>query len=243
MRGIHYFHIVKRFGVSLVIALVAAGFTGVVHADNVSFQTARDCNANAIINCGSLNVGQLTSAYNANPYAQKVYSYFGISSSDIKNLPSTARAGHVDKNGNVYLNGRSATVATSAITAGRQNTSGSKAVKSEGVTFYTRPLSAAITTNSADAYVVMSKDGFDYAIIASCDNPVVASIAKPAKPKQPPVTAPAVPAKPTAPTTPQGTLVNTGPISGSAIVLFVTAIIAGTATSYYYQLRKLQRTN
>jgi hypothetical protein len=128
-----------------------------VNANSISFQTARDCNSNAIISCGSLTTVQLISAYNSNSYAQKVYTYFGISSNDIKNLPTTATAGHVDKHGNVYLDGHSSPVATNAITVGRQNTAGSQTLSSSGATFYTRPLSLALTTNSADAFVVMDK--------------------------------------------------------------------------------------
>jgi hypothetical protein len=249
MRTIQHLHILKRFGLSLMVAAVfCLGFAGLdnalANASTISFQTARDCNANAIISCGSLTTGQLISAYNANSYAQKVYAYFSISSSDIKNLATTAAAGHVDKNGDVYLDGRSSAVATNAITAGRQNTTGSKAVSSGGTKFYTRPLSTALTTNTADAFVVMRGGSFSYAIIAGCDNPVVTTTAKPAAPKKPTATTPAGPAIPAAPipavpTTPQGPLVNTGPGDGSTIVLFVTVVALGTVASHYYQLRRV----
>ena len=232
----------------MVAAVFCLGFAGLdnalANASTISFQTARDCNTNAIISCGSLTTGQLIGAYNSNSYAQKVYAYFGISSSDIKNLATTAAAGHVDKNGNVYLNGRSSAVATNAMTAGRQDTVGSKTLSSSGANFYTRPLGLALTTNSADAFVVMRGGSFDYAIIASCDNPVVTTTAKPAAPKQPTATTPAVPATPAAstpaaPTTPQGPLVNTGPGDGSTITLFVTVVALGTVASHYYQLRRV----
>jgi hypothetical protein len=239
MRTIQHLHILKRFGLSLMVAAVfGLGFVGldsvIVNAGNISFQTARDCNSNAIITCGSLTTGQLISAYNTNSYAQKVYAYFGISGNDIKNLPTTAAAGHVDKHGNVYVDGRSSPVAANAITAARQYTAGSQAVSSKGANFYTLPLNLALATNTADAFVVMDKGNFSYAVIASSDDPV---ITKPAAPKKP--TTPVVPITPAAPAVPSGQLTNTGPINGSSIALFITAIAVGTMAAYRYQLRRL----
>ncbi|HUD10355.1 MAG TPA: hypothetical protein VMR28_01635 [Candidatus Saccharimonadales bacterium] len=195
MRTIQQLHILKRFRLlSVVSAVFCLSFAGLdnalVNASNISFQTARDCNSNAIISCGSLTTGQLISAYNSNSYAQKVYGSLGINSNDIKNLAPTATAGYVDKNGNVYLNGRPSPVATNAMTAGRQDTVGSKALSSGGVNFYMSPLSLALTTNSVDAFVVMRGGGFDYAIIAGCDNPVITTTTKVATSKKPSTTSP-----------------------------------------------------
>jgi hypothetical protein len=239
MPSIQHLHILKRFGLSLMVAAVfGLGFVGldsvIVNAGNISFQTARDCNSNAVISCGSLTTGQLISAYNSSSYAQKVYAYFGISGNDIKNLPTTAAAGHVDKHGNVYLDGRSSPVAANAITAARQYTAGSQAVSSHDANFYTLPLSLALNTNTADAFVVMDKGNFKYAVIASSDDPVTTKLAAPKKP-----TAPAAPITPAAPVVPSGQLTNTGPFNASTLALFVTVVAVGTAAGYRYQLRRL----
>lgn len=106
-----------------------------------------------------------------------IYSYFGISSSDIQSLGSTAVAGTVNINGNVYVG--SHLVATNAMTAGRQDMSGSHKVTS-GTTFYTRPPSVSFQNNSLTAYVVMQNGQFKFAILSSCGNPVKATPKKPA---------------------------------------------------------------
>jgi hypothetical protein len=81
-------------------------------------------------------------------------------------------AGEVYKDGTVKVNGQ--VVATDAITAGRQNISGSTKVTTNGTTFYRRPPSVSFVSSPLSAYVVMKNGVFQFAILASCGNPVSA---------------------------------------------------------------------
>jgi hypothetical protein len=165
---------------------------GTAGAQNVSFPgSPTDCDTNAVIHCGALTAGDVVKDYQADAYVQKVYQGFGISAAAITNLPANAVAGMVTKSGNVIVNGK--TVATGAITAGRTNLPGSTAVTTQGITYYKRPTSVSFQQDSLDAYVVMNSAGqFQFAILASCGNPVAATPVIPPKPKPaPPPAAPA----------------------------------------------------
>lgn len=218
----------------VAVSLVCLCFVGLgiaqVSASTISFDSARECDSNAIIKCGALSTSQVVSKYKASSYAQKVYAYFGITKNDIQNLSTTARAGTVNKNGNVYINGKSKPVAVNAISAGAQNIKDGTKLTADGVTFYKRPLSAAVTSNSLDAFVVMRNNSFQFAIIASCGNPVIVSAVTPR---------PAAPISPTSPlATPPETLVNTGPSGNIIVGLFVLASVLGALIARRYQLNR-----
>src|SRR5665213_4533959 len=87
----------------VAVLLVCLGLIGLDTAyggaSSISFNSTRECDSNAIIKCGALTSDQVVSAYTASSYVQKVYTYFGITKSDIQNLATTFRAGTVTKNG------------------------------------------------------------------------------------------------------------------------------------------------
>jgi len=134
------------FATVLATALVGSGalFSTAAQAANLSFNTVTDCDANAVIRCGAVTTAQLISRYNNGTSTNTaksihdIYGYFGISSAAIQSIGSTAVAGHVTKSGAVYVDGTGAAVATGAMTAGRQNMTGSTAVNFNGTTFYKR---------------------------------------------------------------------------------------------------------
>jgi hypothetical protein len=141
-----------------------------------------DCDSNAIINCGAHSTSALMGAYQSSAYVQKVYAYFGISASDMANLPATNVAGRVTRDGKVFVDGQSQAVATNAVTGGRQNMPGSTQVNFQGVTFFKRPPSVSFQQQSLPAFVAMKNGQFQFAVIASCGNAVRAQAVK-----QPPV--------------------------------------------------------
>lgn len=153
-------------GLSLVLAPVASA---------LSIGGPSDCDSNAIISCGAHSTGALMQAYNSSAYVQKVYAYFGISSSDMANLQVTNVAGRVTSDGKVFVDSQSNPVANGAITGGRQNIAGSTQVNFQGVTFFKRPPSVSFQQASLPAFVSMKNGQFQFAIIASCGNAVRAN--------------------------------------------------------------------
>lgn len=153
---------------------VLLGTTGAAAAETYN------CDANAVMYCGAPSVSKLISNYNngisghETPNAiHDVYSYLGISSSDVQSMGSTAKMGIVKKNGQVYVG--NTLVATNALTAGRENIPGSTAVHYGVTSFYTRTPSVSFLDDSLDAYVVMVNGQFKFAILVSCGNPVKAT--------------------------------------------------------------------
>jgi hypothetical protein len=229
-------------GIILVASLRAAT------TNALSIPSSRDCDTNAVINCGALTTSELQTRYH-NKGVADIYSYFGISSSDIANVTSTAVAGEVHKNGTVTVDGK--IVATSAVTAGRLNISGSTKVKSGSTTFYKRAPSVSFRVSSLSAFVIMEKGQFKAAILGACGNPVMAKPivthkpAPPTPPVTPPVgstqTPPSVPTVTTA-STPPTELPNTGP--GAIIIIAVLAIIGGYVTHLTHRhIRRKRRAN
>ncbi|MGH7195418.1 MAG: PKD domain-containing protein [Candidatus Saccharimonadales bacterium] len=172
-----------------MVAVIVAG-SGLVglsagrsQATNLTLNDVRNCNDNAIIYCGGMTPSEIHNKYYSNNsrYAniQATFSAFGISAGDINSLGSNAQAGLVNKNGDVSINGK--VVATNAVTAGRQNMAGSTAktvpasYASGNFTFYERKPSVSFQQNSLQAFVVMKNGQFQYAILASCGNPIIAT--------------------------------------------------------------------
>lgn len=135
---------------------------------------ARDCDANAIMYCGALSQSELANKYSQNSPGDlgAVYSAFGISATDISGSSSEIKIGQVTKDGRVIVDGK--TVATGAITIGRQNIPGSTTVTIAGKTFYQRAPSVSFQADALDAFVLMRNGVFHKAIIMSCGNPVKA---------------------------------------------------------------------
>lgn len=161
-------------------------------AQNVS--STRDCDNNAVVECGALTTTELRNKYNNDSSVRTIFRHFGISSNDVMRMHSAATVGTVTNSGRVMVDGK--TVATNAMTAGRQNMGGSRAVTSDGVTFYERPPSVSFASTSLSAFIVMNNGQFDFAVLTSCGNPVTATpVKKPAK-KTPAPAAPTRPAQP-----------------------------------------------
>jgi hypothetical protein len=156
-----------------------------------------DCDDNAVIFCGVSTIGELADKYsngdghNSAGSIQHIYSWFGISSSDMQSLDSTAKNGSVTSSGDVFFGDK--LVATDAMTGGRQDMAGSTTRTHQDTTFYTRPPSVSFVSSPLPAYVMMKDGVFQFAIIKSCGNPVKAT------PKTPPP-APAPTPTPPAPT-------------------------------------------
>jgi hypothetical protein len=165
----------------------------------LSIDSPQDCDANAVINCGLVDSGNASAAYQRSGVAD-IYSNFGITSRDMSNLSSAAVEGVVTNNNNVWIHRSSGLcpdvdtdtlsahnqqavrdnpnlclVATNAMTAGRQFMPGSTKYSNGGTTFYMRPPSVSFQSSSLPAFVVMDNSRFSYAIITSCGNPVKAT--------------------------------------------------------------------
>lgn len=175
----------------------------------VTFNSKRDCDANAVIRCGAMTTPELILKFKADPTAAVIFANMGISDQNVTNMTSTAVAGQVTTSGLVIVSGQ--TVATQAISAGRQNFPGSTPVQTSGFTFYKRPTSVSFASSPLDAFVVMQNNRFAFAVLASCGNPVTAVpvvhqaavvTPKPPTPPPPPPTPPApAPAPPALPNT------------------------------------------
>lgn len=167
---------------SLLIAIsLMTAFIGLKMPSTQAQTGPRDCDSNAVINCGSYTSSELKDGWSAHPGVQCLYSHFGILQADVRNIDTNAVDGTVTKTGNVIVDGK--VVATNAMTAGRQNMAGSTALRCDGTTFYMRPPSASFGSSSLSAFVVMdNNDRFSFAIINSCGNPVMATqVTPPAK--------------------------------------------------------------
>jgi hypothetical protein len=273
--------------VGIVIFLTLVSLWGPA-GQALTLGSSRDCDSNAVIRCGALNFTELQNR-STQTGATEIYASFGISAQDINNMPNTAVEGIVTNKNNVWIHRSSGLcpvidqnslnsqtqqavldnpnlclVATNAMTAGRQNISGSTSMTSSGVTFFMRPPSVSFVSSSLPAFVSMDNGQFDFAIIASCGNPVMATPVTPAKKLTPPVTVtptrptqaltqtqtqtqtvvvntpPAVQAATTTVSQPAAaakTLPNTGP--GGIMALAGTTSILGTLGHYIFSRRRL----
>jgi PKD domain len=188
----------------------------VAQAQNISINTAMDCDSNAVIWCGAGSVNQLIGKYrggdgrNSADSIHNIFNFFGISAADINSMNTDAvkvEAGQVSKAGNVF-DGSGTVVATDAITGGRDNIAGSTRVTSNGTVFFTRPPSVSFASDRLSAYVVTVNGKFSFAILASCGNAVKATpkVTPPAPTPPKPQPAPPTPAPtPPAPTPPPAT--------------------------------------
>jgi hypothetical protein len=135
---------------------------------------ARDCNdGNAVLNCGAQTPAEVKTKYNDSPAARTVYHYFDISSVDVDNLHSMAVEGRVTQGGRVLVGDKE--VANNAVTAGMAQMGNDQKVTKNGTTFYVRQPSVSFQSSSLPAFVMMKNGQFDFAIIASCGNPVKAT--------------------------------------------------------------------
>jgi hypothetical protein len=215
--------------VFFVVPMLLISLTGSHRGQALTIVSPRDCDDNAVIRCGALNFTELSNRSSQSGAAQ-IYAAFGISSQDLANMSSTAIEGTVTNNNNVWINRSSGMcpdidksslntqnqqavqnnssmclVATNAMTAGRQYMSGSTMATSSGVTYFRRPPSVSFQSPSLPAFVVMTNGRFNYAIIASCGNPVTAtpvSVTPAPAPQPKPAPQPTPQPQPTPPATP-----------------------------------------
>lgn len=192
------------------LILLAGGFLISGRSSAVSVTTSQDCDDNAIIRCGAATSSGMTDRIQASGM-EPVFARFGISGSDVANLDSNAMSGVVTRSGDVILTQQAdcqqfnqrtdggCVVATNAMTAGRQNIAGSTMGSSGGITFFERPPSVSFTSSQLPAFVVMNNGRFDFAIIASCGNPVKATPVVVPKVKAATTPAPVRPVQPAAP--------------------------------------------
>lgn len=186
------YHITPRFVHGMVVgafvgAVVVMVFGPILPASALSISAPRDCDTNAVIRCGVLSTTELKKAHEKWGSVRHIYRYFSISDADISVVDRYAVAGRVYKNGEVRIGKNlDRVVATSAKTAGREFISGSKKVTHQGTTFYTRPPKVSFRVNSIAAFVIMRDNKFDYAILAACGNPVMATAKVVSKPTPPP---------------------------------------------------------
>jgi hypothetical protein len=246
----------------LLTALIIIAATLPLRAQAVAgFNSKRDCDDNAVIHCGAMDVNEVNVKYDADASIQAIYAYFGITKSSMTALQNSVELGKVTKDGRVLVAGN--VVATDAITAGRTTMPGSTTASKNGVTFYTRPPSVSFMNNELDAFVYMDQGEFKYAVIASCGNPVAAKPpAHPAKPTAPTPTPPPPAPTPTppAPTPPAPTPTPTPPaptppaptptpptpptmpatgVGTTAVGLFTAFTTAGAAAHQVYSRKRL----
>jgi hypothetical protein len=216
------------FAISVGLLLLFFGFKlSTVDAQSVTIYSTRNCDANSVIWCGADSVNDLITKYdngdghNTAASIQAIYSYYGITASDVEAMSSaseTVESGSVNANGNVY-SANNSLVAISAVTAGRENISGSTKVDSGGTILYSRPTSVSFASNSLPAYVVMKNGRFVFAILASCGNPVKATAKiqpAPPAPKPKPVVIPPAPTPTTSATVCSGNTTNINGVGSAA---------------------------
>jgi hypothetical protein len=180
----------KKFFASLIALVAVFGGGLMVHVFGGDSLAAlpRDCDNNSIIYCGATSHAELAQKYNQNKTGDlpAVYNSYGLSASEINNAGSVAKMGAVHKDGRVTVDG--ATVATNAMSIGRQHKNGSTPLNIAGKTYYNSPPSTSFASPSIVAYVYFHPNGqFKAAIITSCGNPVSGT---PLPPPPPPPPAP-----------------------------------------------------
>lgn len=212
--------------VATVLTAGAIQFPGNASA-NVSLGGAQDCDANAVIYCGAQTSTSLINQYNKGnsqnsaKSIQDIFAKFGIDSAEVNALNTTAVAGRVTKTGEVYINSSATAVATNALTVGRQNMPGSKQVSHNGTTMYTRTPGVSFRSSSLPAYVVMKDGVFQFAIIGSCANPVIAT--------------PKIQPKPQ--TTPKTTINKTVAVKGSETFVKNVTVKSGSSVVYKIEVK------
>jgi len=129
--------------------------------------SARDCDTNAIINCGALTVDELMTKYSQNTTKDlpAIYSAFGINPTSLK---TKAALGQVHNDGTVWLNG--VKIADNAITAGRHYKAGSTQVP--GTNVWARSPRVSFAATSIDAFIGFENGKPAWAILSACGNPV-----------------------------------------------------------------------
>lgn len=174
----------KLYASLVVLAMVVSGIVIVnIFSSEAHAALRRDCDENAIIQCGGTTPAELAERYKENKPGDlpAVYQTYGLSAQEVAGAGSMAKMGEVHKDGTVTVGNE--TVATDALSIGRQNIfSGSTTKSIGGKTYYETPPSRSFKSETIAAFVFFDAQGqFKAAILTSCGNPVSA------KPKPKPV--------------------------------------------------------
>lgn len=177
--------VLKRAAVGIVSGtLLAVAPIGPALAATQTSSNQQSCSGNSVISGGADSPAELKQDYTANKCdVQAVYNYFGITSASAFD---GMVGGYVDTQNNVYTGSSSqhTLVGKNAMTAGRDNISGSTAIL--GGKFYKRPPSVSFASSPLAALVKLDGNGkFLFAVITSCGNPVIATAVVPAPKPQP----------------------------------------------------------
>jgi hypothetical protein len=143
---------------------------------------SRDCDANALIYCGTLTKDELSTklangtgrSYQSAAELKGLFGYYGIKSTDIGKLVD----GYVTNDNKVVVNNK--TVGTNVYTMGRSYMTGSVKQNQFPYPIYLRHPSVSFVSKTISAFVLMNPDGtFAYAILKSCGNIVPGVTYKP----------------------------------------------------------------
>lgn len=146
-------------------AMLAFGTTTSAAIDNTP-----DCDTVAIIRCGEFSSSKLSSRVSNNADIKKVFAAFGISPNDLK---GGYEQGVVWKDGRVTLS-NGTVVATNATTAGRWNSAKPGMTRIGGTDRAYKMPTSYFVTEGQTAFIKMKNGKFQFAVIKSCGNPVVA---------------------------------------------------------------------
>jgi hypothetical protein len=185
----------KKTASSLLIFFMILGVAVLARpAAAMGVSSARDNDSNAVISGGCQTITECQQKFNDDAGVRNILSCFHINSADMNNMTNNAVVGQVTDSNNVLVNGK--VVATHAMTAGRQNIAGSTRSTCGNSPFFMRPPSVSFASSPLTAFVMMdSNNQFDFAILTSCGNPVMATPVK-AKPTATPAAAtPAAPSQ------------------------------------------------
>ena len=149
------------------LGLGVFGILGAASRDNAQ-ALVRDCDANAIMNCGAADANEFRTKFNANAPGDlpAIYGHYWIPR-DLQVVQ-----GQAFRDGTVRVNGK--VVATNAKSIGRQAIPGSRPISIAGKTYYETPNSAAFKTDGLPTMVALDAQGnFKYAVINACGNGLV----------------------------------------------------------------------
>ena len=166
----------KKKTVSAVAAVVIASASiwgaMVIPTKIAEAKMARDCDNNAIMECGAVNAAEFVKKLKANKTGDldNIYAAYGFNSADYARFEKTAKMGSVTKDGKVILDGK--VVADSAESIGRQNMSGSHTKTINGKKYYERSTKVSFASSSIPAMIMMNGDQVEFVALTSCGNPV-----------------------------------------------------------------------
>lgn len=161
------------------LGLGVFGILGAASRDNAQ-ALVRDCDANAIMNCGAADANEFRTKFNANAPGDlpAIYGHYWIPR-DLQVVQ-----GQAFRDGTVRVNGK--VVATNAKSIGRQAIPGSRPISIAGKTYYETPNSVAFKTDGLPTMVALDAQGnFKYAVINACGNPIYATPVPPTPPTPP----------------------------------------------------------